>query len=123
MLETLYKAFEAVSDGSYVFLCDMKYDFSRWAKPAVELYGLPSEYMYGAGDLWENRIHPDDRAAYHKGIDEIFSGNAAGHDMQYRAKSVTGEYDLCACRGIVIRDPSGEPNYFVGRITRITPAL
>ena len=115
-LDTLYKAFEVVSEGSYVYLCDMKYDYSRWSKNAVDTYGLPSEYMYGAGDIWENQIHPDDRAAYHKGVDDIFSGNAAGHDMQYRARRVTGEYDVCTCRGVVIRDPSGEPDYFAGTI-------
>ncbi|MBR0409498.1 MAG: EAL domain-containing protein [Eubacterium sp.] len=116
MLDTLYRAFEVVSEGTYIFLCDMKYDFSRWSKNAVDTYGLPSEFMYGAGDIWENQIHPEDREAYHKGIDEIFSGNVAGHDMQYRARRVTGEYDVCTCRGIVIRDPSGEPDYFVGNI-------
>ena len=116
MLDSLYRSFEVVSDGTYVFLCDMKYDFSRWSKNAVDTFGLPSEYMYGAGDIWENCIHPEDRAAYHKGIDDIFSGNAAGHDMQYRAKRLTGEYDVCTCRGVVIRDPAGEPDYFVGTI-------
>ena len=116
MLDALYKSFEVVSDGTYVFLCDMKYDFSRWSKNAVDTFGLPSEYMYGAGDIWENRIHPEDRSAYHRGIDDIFSGNAAGHDMQYRARRVTGEYDVCTCRGVVIRDPSGEPDYFAGTI-------
>ncbi|MBR3108199.1 MAG: PAS domain-containing protein [Clostridia bacterium] len=116
MLDTLFKSFEVVSEGTYVYLCDMKYDFSRWSKTAVDAYGLPSEYMYGAGDIWENQIHPDDLAAYHKGIDEIFSGNASGHDMQYRARRVSGEYDVCTCRGIVIRDPAGEPDYFVGTI-------
>ena len=116
MLDALFKSFEVVSEGTYVYLCDMKYDFSRWSKSAVDTYGLPSEYMYGAGDIWENQIHPEDREAYHKGIDEIFSGNAAGHDMQYRAKRVTGEYDVCTCRGVVIRDASGEPDYFAGTI-------
>ena len=116
MLDTLFKSFEVVSEGTYVYLCDMKYDLSRWSKSAVDAYGLPSEYMYGAGDIWENQIHPDDRAAYRKGIDDIFSGNAAGHDMQYRARRVTGEYDVCTCRGVVIRDPSGEPDYFAGTI-------
>ncbi|MCR5663360.1 MAG: EAL domain-containing protein [Oscillospiraceae bacterium] len=115
-LDALYKAFELVSEGTYVFLCDMKYDFSHWSKNAVDTYGLPAEYMYGAGDIWENRIHPEDRAAYRKGIDEIFSGSAASHDMQYRARRVTGEYDVCTCRGVVIRDPSGEPDYFAGTI-------
>ena len=115
-LDTLFKSFEVVSEGTYVYLCDMKYDFSRWSKTAVDAYGLPSEYMYGAGDIWENRIHPEDRAAYHKGIDEIFSGNTSGHDMQYRAKRITGEYDVCTCRGVVMRDPAGEPDYFAGTI-------
>ena len=116
LLDPLFRAFEVVSEGTYVYVCDMKYDFSRWSKNAVDAFGLPSEYMYGAGDIWENQIHPEDRAAYHKGIDEIFAGNAAGHDMQYRAKRVTGEYDVCTCRGVVIRDQNGEPDYFVGTI-------
>ncbi len=116
LLDALYKSFEMVAEGTYVYLCDMKYDFSRWSKAAVDTYGLPSEYMYGAGDIWENQIHPDDRAAYHKGIDEIFAGKATGHDMQYRARRVTGEYDVCTCRGIVLRDMSGEPDYFAGTI-------
>ena len=116
MLDALYKAFDVVSEGTYVYLCDMKYDYSRWSKNAVDTYGLPSEYMYGAGDIWENCIHPDDRSAYRKGIDEIFSGSAAEHDMQYRARRVTGEYDVCTCRGTVIRDQAGKLDYFVGTI-------
>ena len=116
MLDALFKAFEIVSEGTYVYLCDMKYDLSRWSKNAVDTYGLPSEYMYGAGDIWENHIHPEDRAAYHQGIDDIFSGNVAGHDMQYRARRVNGEYDVCTCRGVVIRDAMGEPDYFAGTI-------
>ena len=116
MLDTLFKSYDVVSEGTYVYLCDMKYDFSRWSKTAVDTYGLPSEYMYGAGDIWENCIHPDDREAYHKGVDEIFSGAAFGHDMQYRARKVNGEYDVCTCRGVVIRDVLGEPDYFVGTI-------
>ena len=116
MLEALYRSFEVVSEGSYVFLCDMKYDYSRWSKNAVDTFGLPSEYMYGAGDIWAEHIHPEDREAYHKGIADIFSGNAGGHDMQYRARRPSGEYDVCTCRGIVIRDAAGESDYFVGAI-------
>ncbi len=116
LLDALFKSYEVISEGTYVFLCDMRHDYSRWSKNAVDTFGLPSEYMYGAGDIWENRIHPEDREAYHKGIDEIFAGNAAGHDMQYRAKRVTGEYDVCTCRGTVIRDLSGDPEYFAGTI-------
>ena len=116
MLDSLFKSYEIVSEGTYIYLGDMKYDYSKWSKNAVDIYGLPSEYMYGAGDIWENNIHPEDRAAYHRGIDEIFSGNSSGHDMQYRAKKANGEYDVCTCRGVVIKDVFGEPDYFVGTI-------
>ena len=115
-LDTLYSAFALVSEGTYVYLCDMKYDYSRWSASAVDLFNLPSEYMYGAGDIWEERIHPEDREAYRKGIDDIFMGNSNGHDMQYRAQRADGGYDVCTCRGVVIRDPSGEPDYFAGTI-------
>ena len=115
-LDTMYNAFEALAEGGYVILCDMMYDFSRWSKDAVDTYGLPSEYMYGAEDIWENQIHPEDRIVYHKGFDELLSGNTEGHDMQFRAKRISGGFDLCLCRVIIIRDSSGEPDYYVGRI-------
>lgn len=116
MLDSLFRSYEVVTDSAYVYVCDMKYDYSRWSKSAVDLYGLPAEYMYGAGDIWEDYIHPEDREAYRKGIDEIFSGETYGHDMQYRAKKADGEYDVCTCRGVVIRNLFGEPDFFVGAI-------
>ena len=116
LLDSLYRSYEIVSEGTYVYVCDMKYDLSRWSKNCVDTYDLPSEYMYGAGDIWENCIHPDDRETYHKGIEEIFSGYSSGHDMQYRAKKADGGYDVCTCRGVVVRDLNGEPDYFVGTI-------
>ncbi len=115
-LEALFDAFSLVSEGAYIYICDMRYDFSKWSKKAVDLFGLPSAYMYGAGGIWEERIHPDDRDTYHVGINDIFSGNASGHDMQYRARKLNGEYDVCTCRGIVLRDENGKPKYFCGAI-------
>lgn len=116
LLDALFRSYEIVADGTYVYVCDMKYDFSKWSKICVDTFGLPSEFMYGAGDIWENHIHPDDRDAYRKAIDEIFSGYSSGHDMQYRAAKPNGEYNVCTCRGIVLRDANGEPDYFIGTI-------
>lgn len=115
-LDLLFKAFSTVADDVYVYLCDMRYDFSRWSSSAVELFGMPSEYMYAAGDIWEERIHPDDKEIYHAGIEGIFAGLDNKHDMQYRARKVNGEYDVCTCQGMVLKDQQEEPEYFVGTI-------
>ena len=115
-LDSLFEAFDIVAEGTYVYLCNMEYDYSRWSKSAVDTFGLPSEYMYGAGDIWEEHIHPDDRESYHKSIDDIFRGADSGHDMQYRARKRNGEYDVCTCRGVVIKDEEGRPVYFGGVI-------
>ena len=115
-LDSLFEAFSIVAEGTYVYLCDMEYDYSRWSRTAVDTFGLPSEYMYAAGGVWEEHIHPEDREAYHDSIDDIFSGRDLGHDMQYRAQKTSGEYVVCTCRGVVINNEFGIPKYFGGAI-------
>ena len=116
MLDSLFEAFSVVAEGSYVFICDMKYDYSRWSKTAVDTFELPSEYMYHAGAIWEEKIHPDDRASYAEGIKAVFTGGIEAHDMQYRARRPEGKYDVCTCRGLVMRNQQGLPTYFAGVI-------
>ncbi|MCR5321856.1 MAG: EAL domain-containing protein [Lachnospiraceae bacterium] len=115
-LDSLFEAFSLVAEDTYVYLCNMEYDYSRWSKELVETFGLPSEYMYDAGLIWEKHIHPDDRKSYREGLEAIFSGKQLGHDMQYRAKRPDGQYDICTCRGLVISDKDGNPYYFGGAI-------
>ncbi|MBQ6401886.1 MAG: EAL domain-containing protein [Firmicutes bacterium] len=116
LLDEMFAAFAVVAEGTYVFLCDMKYDYSRWSRTAVGTFNMPSEYMYDAGYLWEQRIHPEDRPAFHRGMDGIFFGGSRDHDMQYRAMNAEGKYVVCTCRGVVLQDREGNPDYFVGSI-------
>lgn len=115
-LDSLFEVLSIIAEGNYVYLCDMKEDYSRWSKNAVDYFDLPEEYMENAGQIWEEHIHPEDRDSYHKSIEDIFSGKNSGHDMQYRAKARNGNYTMCTCRGIVLKDDNGEPAYFGGAI-------
>ena len=115
-LDSLFNAFSIVAEGTQVFLCNMEYDYSRWSRELVETFGLPSEYMYDAGQIWEERIHPDDRTKYHEMLEGIFSGKLTDHDVQYRARRRDGDYDVCTCRGLVIPDEKGKAFYFGGAI-------
>ncbi|MBR4201604.1 MAG: EAL domain-containing protein [Oscillospiraceae bacterium] len=115
-LDSLFEAFSIIAEGKYVFLTDMRHDYSRWSQKAVDFFDLPSVYMENAGVVWAAHIHPDDRANYEKSIQDIFSGKSSGHDMQYRALAGDGNYVVCTCRGVVISDPEGNPDYFAGAI-------
>ena len=115
-LDSLYEAFSIIAEGNYVYICDMKHDYSRWSKSAVDYFDLPGEYMHNAGGIWEEHIHPEDRENYNENIRLIFQGNVNGHNMQYRARSRNGEYAVCTCKGVVIKDDGGVPEYFAGAI-------
>lgn len=115
-LDSFFDAFSVLSEGNYIYICDMKEDYSRWSKSAVDFFDLPDEYMYGAGAVWEDHIHPDDRENYNQSIKEIFSGDSEGHNMQYRARARDGNYVVCTCKGVIIKSLKGEPEYFCGSI-------
>lgn len=115
-LDSLYGAFAIMANGAYTYLTDIKHNYSRWSKEAVDYFGLPSEYMENAGDIWMENVHPDDRAVYAASIKELFGGKVSEHNLQYRARTKDGKYIVCTCRGVVIRDENGEPDYFGGTI-------
>jgi PAS domain S-box-containing protein len=120
VVDELFKSYVMVAEGADVYVCDVKYDYSRWSKSAVDFYGLPSEYMVGAGDIWMEHIHPADRDKYRDDIAALFKGESETHDMQYRAMDKEGNYNVCTCRGTVMRDLEGTPRFFAGVIRNQT---
>ena len=60
MLDSLFGALLTVAGGGYIYLCDLRYDYSRWALSIIDDFGLKSEYMYHADKIWRDYIHPDD---------------------------------------------------------------
>lgn len=115
-LDSLYGAFAIFASGAYTYVTDMKRNYSRWSKEAVDYFGLPSEYMEDAGKVWMENVHPDDRAAYEASIKELFENGGSEHNLQYRARTKNGNYIVVTCRGVVIRDEYGNPDYFGGTI-------
>lgn len=115
----LFESFANASDNIYIYVCDMQSDLSRWSKNTVDYFGLESEYIEGAGPKWMEHIHPDDRAAYLKDIEAVFSGASTRHSCQYRAKNKYGSYVWLECKGSVITGDEGQPLVFAGLMTRL----
>ena len=116
-LDALFGALCTISDGGYIYLNDLRHDFSRCSLSLVTDFGMPSEYMYQADKLWNEHIHPDDLKAYRVAVDKIFSqSDACMIPLEYRARKADGTYVLLSTRGFVLSDKDGDPEYFGGII-------
>lgn len=115
----LFESFANASDNIYIYVCDMQSDLSRWSKNTVDYFNLEGEYIEGAGPKWMEYIHPEDRNAYLKDIEAVFSGASTRHSCQYRAKNKYGDYVWLECKGSVISDENGKPLVFAGLMTRL----
>lgn len=108
----------ASSVDTYMYICDMKQDYSRWSLNTVEDFGVP-EYVHNNGAVWMEHIHPEDRAAYLADIEAVFSGKKSIHRCEYRAMTKDGSYVWLRCSGSVARDENGELAIFAGLMTRL----
>ena len=114
LLDSFFGALVTIASGKYVFLNDMRYDFSRWSLPLINDFDLESQYMYHAGQIWEQYIHPDDIEIYKDAVDAVLCGNAELKAIYYRARKPDGTYMLITTRGFVLCDKDGKPEYFGG---------
>ena len=115
----MFSAFSATSDTTYIYMCNLQNNVSRWSQTAVDYFGLPGEYMYDAGSIWMGFIHPEDRAAYAQDLDAVISGKKHFHDVSYRARNRDGEYVRLLCKGVVTEADATHPAVFAGTITNL----
>jgi len=116
LTDRTFTAFSSTSARSYIYLCNISTGVSRWSPAAVQYFGLPGEYMFNAGKIWESHIHPQDRQMYHEDITAVFSGRRQVHELEYRAKNRLGEYVVCTCRGVVLKGNGTDPDLFAGTL-------
>jgi PAS domain-containing protein len=113
-LDGLYGALHTVAGGGYVFLTNLKYNFSRWSLSVVTDFGLPTEYMYDVEGIWKNYIHPDDIERYEDAVASVLEGTPVLYSISYRARKADGTYIILKPRGFILNDINGVPEYFGG---------
>lgn len=117
--DKLFEAMVPMSDHLYVFICDMNTNISRWAKHAVEYFGMPGEYMHDTYSIWLEHIHPDDRPEYEVNLNKIFAGEKRVNKSEYRARNKDGEYVWIESRGSVVYDKERDCRFFAGVMIRL----
>ena len=116
LIDGMFGAMYTIVGEGYVFLNDLRHDFSRWSLPLVDDFGMQSEYMYHADKYWQEHIHPDDMKVYREAIDAVLCENAEVRAIRYRARRPDDTYAVCHTRGFVLSDKDGTPEYFGGII-------
>ncbi|WP_026652023.1 EAL domain-containing protein [Butyrivibrio proteoclasticus] len=111
-LNRIFDTFAVTSRSRYVYVYDLTKNIARWSLNAVDYFGLTGEYIHNAASVWENRIHPDDRDKYNEYISTVYAGKKADPNIEYRSKNKNGEYVVCSCRGVVIKDYAGRPVFY-----------
>lgn len=69
---------------------------------------------------WNQRVHPDDRAAYREAISRHFRGETDRLYCEYRLQRVSGDYIWIADSGRCLRTDTGQAIRLIGAIRDIT---
>lgn len=114
MLDDMFDALTMVSGGEIVSLMHVQGDYTRYSPAAVELLGLPGEYIKNGAMDWNDYLHPEDRKRYMDVMTPLAAGQTHTYDLTYRVRIKTGEYMSFRAVGAVIRDESGHPGMIGG---------
>ena len=115
ILDDLFDAFTIIGRGNYVTMYDVKENIIRYSPAAVELFGLPGEYVSLGNVEWENYIHPEDRFNYTRSMKNLLKGETQSYDITCRTRLKDGSYAVLRYIGSTIRGADGLPE-FVGGI-------
>ena len=116
ILDDLFNAYAMIGRGNYVSVYDVTGEISRFSPAAVELLGLPGEYITGGHVNWGNYVHPEDRFVYTRTIKALLDGELKGYDMSYRTRLKDGTYAVLRFIGATINGADGKPELIGGII-------
>ena len=114
MLDDVFDAFQMISGGALVSLMHAEGGVTRWSPSAVELFGLPGEYVPNGAMDWGDYVHPEDRKRYLDVMAPLAEGVLHSYDLTYRVRTKTGEYYHFRNVGSVLRNEQGKPSLIGG---------
>jgi diguanylate cyclase (GGDEF)-like protein/PAS domain S-box-containing protein len=88
----------------------------RW----VSMVGCQDHEVGDSPDEWLKRIHPDDRERVRGEIDAVRTDTATGFEIEHRILHGNGTYRWMSCRGVVVRDESGQAIRMIGSHSDVT---
>jgi PAS domain S-box-containing protein len=91
-----------------------------WSDGLTAVFGYPQGEVSGELDWWASRIHPEDREAVERSLDEAVRQCRSDWSASYRFKRHDGTYAQVVDSGFTIMDQRGKPRRMVGGLKDIT---
>ena len=118
--DEVFNAFSDITKNEYLYVLDIKNNFSRWSKSAVEDFELPGEYLEDTLNIWIDYIDENYRAEYLRRIFGIFNGNITQLDFVYKVKTKSGNKFVLSSSGRLLKDNNGKNRYLVCKLVNHT---
>ena len=103
----------------YLYIFDIKNDQYCISPNALMRFRLPSSQFSDVVAMHEKFVYPDDIAVLQEDLNKIISKKTNFHNLQYRWLDKKNQAVWINCRGSVIYDDDGEPEYLIGCINEI----
>lgn len=114
-LEDIVSLFSPYMDDC-LYVMDLKEDYYKISKHAVERFMLPSDSFYNAAEMHQHFVYEKDRPLIKAELEEMLNGTKKFHNLHYRWLDKNGHPIWINCRGGVIDDENGKPRYLIGCI-------
>lgn len=103
----------------HLYILDMQKDYFCISASAVERFAIPGSEFYHAGEGLKQLTYPDDYQELADDLEQLRRKEKEFHNLQYRWLGKDGNAIWINCRGRILLDDSGEPEYLVGCINEI----
>lgn len=103
----------------YLYVLDIKHDYYSIAPGAQKRFRMEKAEFSHATEKFREFIYPDDYDMLCRDLEQIGKGQKEFHNLQYRWMDQEGDPVWINCRGHVLRDEDGQPEYLIGCINEI----
>lgn len=114
-IEEVIQLFNPYMD-DYLYLMDLKTDYYRISKHAVDRFLLPSDSFSDAFNMHQQFVYAEDFPYLSQDFDLLLTGKKKSHNLHYRWLDRNKMPIWINCRGTVLDDEDGTPHYLIGCI-------
>lgn len=103
----------------FMFILDFENDHYALSKSALDIFALQESHFFHATEVLKSVIYSEDYEMLKANLDDILAQKQSEHNLEYRWLDKNGVPIWVNCRGTVVIDDNGKPQYLVGRICEL----